>query len=773
MRRDSETTQRLIGLLAGLALAVAGCSAGTRAEPPSAPDSPALITERLLTPAAARSHMQSVLEDLGGQIEALTWATDGVWFLSGPADNAVLQWQPFDGGPAQPLGSAQALHEALASAGIESDIATVRVGEDKDEWRGTLANGRTFRFDVSASTLLDVSPGQRHATARLARPSFPIAGWDRYEQTSPDGQLFATLVDHNLGLRRRGEERVRLLTQDGTAQNEVLFGSDLWESSGENWSPDGRWFIARQHDARALPGIPIVNHLTTPETVTPFRYWARAGEPLPLTDFLIFDVPNGTARRVAGSRDSDHLAFFIDIAPDNSEFVFLRYARDLSTLEVIAVDLVSGRTRKLYEETVESGWVKWPGGPQTLTYLPSGDGFVWRSERSGLYQFYRYDRDGRVEHALTDGALPVGELVSIDEAGGWLYFMGPDDVDHPYDDKLQRVRLDGSGERVTLTPTRGQHAVRMADDHSAFVSEHSHLDRPPQTDLHLSDGQHIATLAPAAPIPQRANWPAPEEVVVTAADGETTVHAIVFKPHGFDPTRRYPVVERIYGGMQSNVMNRHFMGHSMGWPGGEYYRMLSWFNALGFVVVTMDTPGTPGRGRDFNLATHGHWPDGIIADHASALTKIMATRPWMDADRVAIEGNSWGGQLALRGLVDAPEVYRAAVATVPETDLLDHIHWIEFQNGTPVDNPDAYEKGLPAMAGRMQGDILLIHGTADVNVPVSNTLKMADALIAADKPFELLIVPGVNHPLQGKPDRYGYAVARIGRFLDRALGKPE
>ncbi|MEM9056278.1 MAG: alpha/beta fold hydrolase, partial [Pseudomonadota bacterium] len=764
-----------------LALCQGGCATGIPGALPAEPAAPAgpaapVVVEQRWDPAAARAFLASVSDAAeGGSVDPI-WHADGrgLSYLRGAGAAQELVWFDVSRGLERTVVSTDRVRGALRAelGGAALELATLAYEPVQRLVHGETSDNREFVYDPAGDRLVELGKPAPLAEPRLVRPSFPIAGWDRYELPSPDGRRLATLKRFNLGLRAADGDAITLLTEDGSERVEYLFASDIWESSGANWSPDGRFFLGRRHDTRRVPGFPIVDYLTTPETATRFHYWARAGEPLPLTDFVWFDVADGAAQQTVGSGDHDHLALFVTWAPGSDEFVFLRFARDLSTLEAIAVDARSGDRRTLVTERAERGWVKWPGGPQTLTYLPSGEGFVWRSERDGMFRFYLYDRDGTLRHALTDGRYPVGELVAIDEAGGWLYYMAGSDPDHPYESHLHRVPLDGSADDVRLTRERGQHSISMAPDFSAFASEHSHLDRPPRTDLYRADGRFIATLAAAEPPADRRAWPAPEAFTALAADGDTVVHGLIFKPHDFDPSRRYPVIERIYGGMQLLAMRRGYLGHGLGYPGAEYYKLIAYLNHLGFAVVTMDTPGTPGRGRAFNLATHGRWPDGIINDHAAVLEQVLADRPWLDRERVGVEGNSWGGQLAVRALTDAPQLYRSAVATVPETDLLDHVHWIEFQNGTPAANPDAYRRGTPALAERIDGDLLLIHGTSDANVPVSNTMKLADALISAGKPFELLIVPGANHSLQAHEERYSYAVERMARFFLTTLGQP-
>ncbi|MEM9170684.1 MAG: prolyl oligopeptidase family serine peptidase [Pseudomonadota bacterium] len=639
------------------------------------------------------------------------------------------------------------------------------------------AGGRRAVIDVSgAPTIASIADGPADAvdTPQIVRESFPIANWNRREIPGPDGAAFATLIGDDFGVRRRGATTPAFRTADGAPDHQWHFAGDIWEESGSPWSPDGARIVARRHDMRAVPGVPIVDYLGRRERVDMFKYWARAGEPLPKTQFVIFNAETGAATPAALEGDPDTHDFFIDWSPSGDFFAVLRYARDLSTQTLYFVDAATGAARTVLTDARDDGWVKWPSGPPTLVFLPSGDGFLFRSDADGHFQWRLYALDGALVAKVTHGPFDSGEIIAIDEAGDAVFFLAQSDTTHPYDVHLNRVSLKGEEQRQ-LTTLRGVHRATASPGAERFVVTHAHLDRPPRTDLLDRDGTIVATLAEASvDAAFRQSWAPPEEFVAKTADGETDVHGLIFKPHDFDPALSYPVIERVYGGMQIPVMKRGYPGDGAGWSGGEYYRMINYLNALGFVVVTMDAPGTPGRGRAFNLATHGDWPNGVIDDHAAALRQIGETRPYMDLARVGVDGNSWGGYIAGRALTDAPDLYRAGALSVPETDLLDHVHWIEWQIGEPDENMAHYEaNALSAHVDKIAGDLLILAGASDVNVPVSNTMKLLDALAEADKDYALVFFPGTNHPHQGRGDRYAYAVKRIGAFFRETLGAPQ
>ncbi|MEM9014309.1 MAG: alpha/beta fold hydrolase [Pseudomonadota bacterium] len=726
----------------------------------------------LWDPASVREYLDRVATSIDGGDVDIHWGEGVIWYETSSADKtAYFTFDPLTRKTEHVFDQADIRRNLQLS---ESASVTVIDIEPETKTATVQVDGLKFVLDYEAGQIRDPAKLNASDSPAVVRKMFPINGWDRRELKSPDGSQFASLIGDDFALRDVGISDLRWRTDDGTPENRWFFPGDIWEASDSPWSPDSTKVVARRHDMRSVPGVSLLDYLGDSETSQTFQYWARAGEPIPITSFHIFDSATGARTDVNVGGSSDSFAFFVNWAPDNSGFAFIRYDRDLSQQELFFVDAETGIATRLFADQRDDGWVKWPGGPKTIEYLPSGDGYLWRSDEDGYFHWYLHETNGDRVRQLTQGGFPVWQVVMIDEDGGWIYFMASSDPSRPYDRHLNRIRINGTDqEQITTLP--GQHAIEFSPDKQWYIDTHSHLDRPPQTDLYSVADGYVGTLSKAAIDAEfRAGWSKPEEFTAKAADGKTDIHGLIFPPHNFDPDKSYPVLERIYGGMQIPAMKWDYPGFNSGWSGGEYYRMIQYLNAVGFFVVTMDAPGTPGRSRTYNLDTHGSWPEGIIDDHAAALRSVMKTRPYMDAERVGILGNSWGGYMALRGIIEAPELFRAGAASVPETDLVDHVHWIEWQLGNLRDNREHYEAhAIHKMANMIENDVLIIAGTSDVNVPVSNTMKLLDALAEHGKAYDLVIFPGTNHPHQGRGDRYAYAVNKIGVFFRDALGGAE
>jgi dipeptidyl aminopeptidase/acylaminoacyl peptidase len=395
-----------------------------------------------------------------------------------------------------------------------------------------------------------------------------------------------------------------------------------------------------------------------------------------------------------------------------------------------------------------------PGWADLLTPLADGKRFLWISERDGWDHLYLYSLDGTLVRRLTAGSWPVLRVVAVDEKRGWVYFTGHGEA-RLYDTHLYRVNLDGTG-FARLTEGEGQHQAVFSPSREYFLDTHSSHARPPAVELRTAEGKLVTTLSTGSvPELEALGWSPPEEVIVKAADGKTELWGLLFKPLRFDPSRRYPVVENIYGGPQRVQVPRAFAG------GGLSQAVA----AMGFMVWVVDGRGTAERGKAFQDVVYGRFGQQEIPDHAAALRQVMASRPFMDSTRIGIFGGSWGGYMTVRALVLAPELYRVGVSLYPVVEMFDHAAAaIEPYMGLPSNNPKGYAEGSSlTRAGNLTGKLLLMHGTSDVNATFSATMKMVEALTRAGKPYDLILFPEQSHAPTGVSAQY--MLTRIWQYF--------
>ena len=678
----------------------------------------------------------------GGSIEP-HWMADGssFWFAEGAPENTVIWKVDPKANTKTPLFDTPRLRKALAPIlghepphqGVPFAEFTFVEGERATQFT---VEGKEFILRLDNYTVRSAPVLSEEEKNRLV----PQAG----EVPSPDGRWFVGVKDYNLWLRSTDDGRSVQLTSDGVKDYEWIGRGWRYEAK---WSPDGSKLAVTKVDYRKVPKIPIVRYLGPTEEVS----WVNHGEAgglLAQTQLFIIDIVSKERIRVDTGDESDQLIFSLGWRPRGAELLFLRVDREFKRVDLMAAGAETGATRVVLRETQKAFVLKaffgmwvWERQLGILILLEDGEKFVWVSERDGWKHVYLYDMNGNLIRRLTEGSYPVVQVVH--ENAGWVYLTAHGDVQRPYDTHLYRVSLQGKG-FTRLTDGPGQHRIEFAPSKQFFLDTHSSVDRPPVVELRRADGAALQMLSEASlEALSDLKWRTPEEFVVKAADGKTDLYGVLYKPYDFDSSKKYPVIEVIYGGpWTSEVVRSTFIPR--GWS-----RTALQLVHLGFITFVVDGRGTPERGREFEDVVYESMGRYLISDHVAALKQLAEKRPYIDLSRVGIFGHSFGGYMALHAILTAPDVYHVAVASAPGVDLSEH--WLAHGDtepylGLPEKNRELYEYASNLLlAGNLKGKLLLIHGTSDVSVRFSNTMKMAEALIRAEKPFDLLVLPDQPH----------------------------
>lgn len=717
------------------------------------------------------------LVDIGAFIEGdriqANWLADGrFWFVEGDPECRNIQvFDPatreatslFDVGVLRAALSAAA-GKALPYDGVPFESfhftpdGAVNFSFDGDDYRFDPTTGTASH--IPGPNLVDVhlgtDPKSRMTPKMMQRPNvFPDPA-PVPETLSPDGRRFASLIDGDIYIRSVSDTRLDRLTFDA----EPDFGWDVesvrmgLSSSGalmhltvNPWSPDSsRLYATRFDQRRSRPQLRIryLRHFDEVEQVQ----FARAGDALAETPPYVINIFSGA--QVALDVDARN-AFILLLGwnPGGDAVYLCRISRDMKRAEVIVADAATGAVRTLFSEEAET-FLRIQheviGGRSGCTLLPNEQGFVWESERSGWKHLYHYDLDGNLVRQLTDGEWPVAEVLCVDPVKNWIYISAGIDQARPYDLHIARVPLAG-GEVERLTTAPGVHEAQFAPDFSIFIDTVEGPGLPPRSRVIAADGKMLHEF-PEADVSAliAAGWTPPEEFAVKAADGETELHGILFKPRDFDPSLRYPVIEYIYGGPQVAMVPRRFKPLT---PSRMF--SLPALAQLGYIVVVVDARGTPRRSKAFQDEVYGNWRYSVTADHAAALRNAAATRPWMDLDRVGIWGHSWGGYFTVANMLDNPELYRAGVASAPGFDPYSAFIYEPYLGGVPSPRTKAaYDEALLYTdAHKLEGALMIIAGMNDIGVWHS-AVNMTNALIEAGKAHELVVMPEQFH---------GYATA--------------
>ncbi len=537
-----------------------------------------------------------------------------------------------------------------------------------------------------------------------------------------------------------------------------------WTLRPFSWSSDGTRLLAVRNDWRDVYHMPVVQWLKEGEPVEHALY-PYSGGVMEKTELYVLDPSSGAKSQIQAQSEPDQQIWPLSWRKAHSEIFFVRTDRTTKYLQLLVGDAQTGQARVVLTErqpTFVEGVLLSPGvRPQNFFY-PLGDGsqFIWRSERSGWSNLYLYDLSGKLLRSLTSGEQPVESVVAVDEEKGWVYFLAAGDRKRPYDLQLYRVNLHG-GQKVRLTDGPGVHSISFSPDKTAFVDSYSTPLHPPVTELRRADGTKLRELAYADISKLLAlKWRVPEEFTAKAADGKADLYGVLYKPHDFDASKRYPVVEIEYMGNFGSVVPHTFLSRR----GNEANALTQ----LGFIVFIVDGRGTPGRGKAFQDFTYHNIGKIEIPDHVAVLKQVAADRPYMDLSRVAITGGSWGGYFAIRAMLTEPSTYKVGVAAIPVVDLTAARHPIEPYMGLPQESVEGYAQAsnIP-LADRLQGKLLIIASTSDTNATFSATMRMADAFIKARKHFDLVVLPGEEHNFS--PSAYAYYIEAQNSYLVEQL----
>ncbi|HKY33813.1 MAG TPA: S9 family peptidase [Candidatus Polarisedimenticolia bacterium] len=606
------------------------------------------------------------------------------------------------------------------------------------------ADGDLWLFEIPAS---GGAPAPRRLTS--------TEGAERDARIGPDGRRAAFVRDGDLHVIDLATGSERRLTQG--EPGEILNGAVDWVyeeefsiSSAWWWSPDGARIAYLQFDERPVPRHPIVDWLPVHPAVT-WQAYPKAGDPNPIVRAGVVEVDGPPP--AAGTAVPSTL--WMDLGPaadaylpragwsaSGSRLLVQKLDRDQTHLDLMACDPATGRCERILAES-DRHWINIGDDFKPLAAAAGGAGLVWGAERDGWRHLYLHRADGSLLRRLTEGAWEVTELCGVDERSGWVHFVATEK--DPRERHLYRIRLDGTGMR-RLTRDAGWHQPLVAPGSGAFVDTHSTETVPPVVTLRGAEGGLLETLDDAqAGRMAGVRLAAVEHLTVKARDG-AELPAMMWKPPSFDPSRRHPVLVYVYGGPHVQTATR-----SWGGPRGLWHHYLA---RRGVIVWTLDNRGAAGRGHAWETPLHREMGKRELSDQLDGVAWLR-TQPYVDPDRIGIWGWSYGGYMTLYALTRSAETFAMGVSVAPVTDWRDYdTIYTERYMDHPGGNPDGYRASAPLTeASKLSAPLLLVHGTADDNVHMQNSVQMLDALIAAGRPVEFALYPGKGHGIAGREAR--------------------
>ncbi|MCX2731572.1 prolyl oligopeptidase family serine peptidase [Saccharopolyspora sp. NFXS83] len=581
------------------------------------------------------------------------------------------------------------------------------------------------------------------------------------EVASPDKAWIAFRRDGDIVVRSRDGAQEFALTEDAEPHfdygglPEALGMRALMRNLGlpaplvVSWSPDSTRLLVHRLDQRDLPEQVLVESAPR-DGGRPVEH--RSRYPMPgdaaqaTMEWAVLDV---TTRDVVRQQDEPcvivhpaGIAYQWWSGEKGDAVHFLRHSRDARTLELRRLDPATGEVTTLISESGATRIDPTPqlGEPAMVHVLDSGE-ILWWSQRDGWGHLYLYSADGEHVAQVTSGQWLVRKVLWVDQEARQVWFLASGLVEHdPYVRQICRVGFDGTG-FTRLTDDDLDHDAVSPAEGGYLVDRASTVSAPPRSVVLGGDGQVLVELeAPDAGRLESVGWRPPERFRTTAADGKTSIHGLLWRPHGFDPDHRYPVIDCIYPGPQ---VHRSGPAFDSAVP-GEAEALA----ALGFAVVAVDGRGTAGRGKAFHDHSYGALDEaGSLVDHIAAIRELGHRHPWLDTERVGITGHSGGGFATARAMLAHPEFYSVGVALAGNHDMGVYVPmWPEQYHGE-INDESKRALSNPALAANLQGKLLLIHGELDDNVLPAHTLRLVDALIEADKDVDVLLIPGDEHAL--------------------------
>ena len=645
------------------------------------------------------------------------------------------------------------------------------------------ADNKTIHFRIGPDVFRCNVAGQM----KCDRATDVFVGQDNVEyDVSPDGRHGAFIRDNNLWVRDRDGHETQLTT-DGAPDFGYATDNAGWVHSDKPvlvWSPDSKKIATFQQDQRNVGRMYLVSTAVGHPDLESWPYPLAGDGQIVTIQPVVIDVDARKVVRLKMAAEPHRSTLCDDVScegghgwddvrwsADGKHIAIVSTSRDHKQESLRLADAQTGEVRDVITEKVPTYFESSTGDRANWRYLSGSNEVLWFSQRDNWGQMYLYDAStGKLKNQITRGDGNVKKILAIDEKARVMYFVGEGKETgwDPYFTALYRVNLDGSGLKL-LTPELANHDIAASSDGTLFVDVASTPTTPAKSVVRDREGKVVMSIADEDIAKLVASgWKPLEPITTKARDGKADLYGFMFKPSDIDESKRYPIVEWVYPGPQVGSCGdtRRFT---------PSHRDMQSLAELGFVVVCVDGLGTPNRSKSFHDALFGDLADNTIPDQVAAVKQLAAKYPWIDGERVGIYGHSGGGAATGAAMFHFPDFFKVGISESGNHDNREYEDdWAEKWLGLLKKNPDGttnYDnQANQNSAKNLKGHLLLMHGTMDDNVPPNNTLLVVDALIKANKDFDLIMLPNKHH---GYGDETPYATRRRWDYFVRYLAGGE
>ena len=620
------------------------------------------------------------------------------------------------------------------------DWSNRRVAEQPVQW---FENGDQLLIQAEGDLFLVRLDASDAGKARFDQLTATSA-YEYDPKLSPDNRYVSFRRIHDLYVLEIATKKVTRLTHDGSAtllnaELDWVYPEELEIGTAHWWSPDSRHLAYLQLDIHNEPIFPQVSLTKTRAVEEPERF-PQPGDPNADARLGVVSIGGGETKWMDLGETRGFLIARVAWLPDSKSVAAMRLNRIQNQLDLMKADVEDGSAEVLIHES-DPYWINVEGAP---VFLKNRKEFLWESERDGFRHLYLYDDDGKLKHEITKGEWAVEAVKRVDETDQQIYYVSEEDS--PLERQLYRVDFSGK-HKTRLTEGQGVHGVSLSPSSDYFFDSFSSLATPPSQTLRDGDGKEVMVwMAKDSSLQETYDLSVPEIVEVRAPDG-AQLYGRLTKPPGFDPTKKYPVIDEVYGGPHVQVILNQ-------WTGVGLSQVLA---ARGYVIWELDNRGSYGRGHKWESVIFRNLGRHELEDQKTGVEYLKKLN-FVDGSRIGMMGWSYGGYMTLYSLCNAPGLFRAGLAGAPVTDWRNYDSiYTERYMGLPSENKDGYDHSAPvSRAAGLASRLLIVHNIEDDNVHFQNSLQMADALEKANKQFRMVVYTQKSHGVGGSARSHLY-----------------